>query len=123
MKRALAIATLLGLLAACTGYAPGKLVAGHGVDEVTRQLGTPTGRHALPQGGTRLEFARGPFGRHTYMVDLDPQSRVTGWKQVLTENEFAAIVPGMAQEEVLRRIGRPSDVRGAGLRGGSLWSY
>lgn len=123
MKRVLAFAAVLTSIAACTGYAPGHLVAGHGIEEVTRQLGAPTGRHTLPQGGTRLEFARGPFGRHTYMVDLDPQSRVTGWRQVLTEAEFATIVPGMSAQELLRRIGRPSHTRGGGWQPGEVWSY
>jgi hypothetical protein len=123
MKRVFAVVAVLGSLAACTGYAPGHLVAGQGIDEVTRQLGAPTGRHVLPQGGTRLEFARGPFGRHTYMVDLDPQGRVSGWRQVLTEAEFATIVPGMPQEDLLRRIGRPSEKRGGGWQPGEVWSY
>jgi hypothetical protein len=123
MKRVIAAATVLTSIAACTGYAPGHLVAGHGIDEVTRQLGAPTGRYTLPQGGTRLEFARGPFGRHTYMVDLDPQGRVTGWRQVLTEADFATIVPGMSADELLQRIGRPSHTRGGGWQPGEVWSY
>lgn len=111
------------VLSACTGYAPGKLAVGDSADEALRQLGSPTGRYALPQGATRLEFARGPFGKHTYMVDVDPQGRVSGWRQVLTENDFNAVVPGMAQDELLKRIGRPSERRSGGYQPGEVWSY
>jgi len=113
----------LALASACTGYAPGRLEPGHGTDEVTRQLGAPTGRHARPQGGTRLEFARGPFGRHTYMVDVDANGRVIGWRQVLTEADFAAIAAGMTRDELLFRLGRPSHTRGGGWQPGEVWSY
>jgi hypothetical protein len=116
-------AAAVALASACTGYAPGNLAAGHGTDEVTRQLGAPTGRHALPKGGTRLEFARGPFGRHTYMVDVDAQGRVMRWQQVLNEAQFGAIIAGMTQDELLFRLGRPSHTRGGGWQPGEVWSY
>jgi hypothetical protein len=96
---------------------------GADAQEATRSMGPPTGRHALPQGGTRLEFARGPFGKHTYMVDVDPQGRVLGWQQVLDEAHFNAVPPGITADELRFRLGRPSNVRGGGWQGGEVWSY
>jgi len=118
----LALAAGLGL-AGCTGYAPGHLPAGASLAEVTAQLGPATGRYPLPQGGTRLEYARGPFGKHTYMVDLDAAGLVTGWQQVLTENNFNQIRDGLPRDELLMRLGRPSERRGGGWQGGEVWSY
>jgi hypothetical protein len=113
------------LLAGCAGYAPRGIAPGQSAAQVQQQLGTPTGRHTLAGGGTRLEYARGPFGKHTYMVDLDPAGRVTGWQQVLTEANFNAVAgsPGMPAEELLRRLGRPSHVRGGGWQPGEVWSW
>lgn len=112
------------LLAACAGYSPGPtLRVGADAQEATRSMGTPTGRHALPNGGTRLEFARGPFGKHTYMVDADAQGRVLGWQQVLDEAHFNAVPPGISANELRLRLGRPSDVRSGGWQGGEVWSY
>ena len=111
------------LLGACTGYAPGNLPAGASLAEVTEQLGPATGRYPLPQGGTRLEYARGPFGKHTFMVDMDASGRVTGWQQVLTENNFNSVRDGMTRDELLLKLGRPSHTRGGGWQGGEVWSY
>lgn len=118
---ALALPSLL--LGACATYAPRDLPAGASQEEIRRQLGDPTGRYTLPDGGARLEFARGPFGKHTYMVDLDAQGRVAGWRQVLTEAEFAQVQPGLAREELLRRLGRPAERWRGGRQGGEVWSW
>jgi outer membrane protein assembly factor BamE (lipoprotein component of BamABCDE complex) len=111
------------LVAACTGYGPRDVRTGQTADEVAQAMGPPTARHALPQGGTRLEYARGPFGKHTYMVDLDPQGRVTSWKQVLNDASFMTVQPGWTQAELLMQLGRPSDRRSGGWQGGEVWSY
>lgn len=124
-RRPLWAATLAGLLtlASCAGYSPGPLPVGATLEQVTAQLGSATGRYPLPQGGTRLEFARGPFGKHTYMVDMDAAGRVLGWQQVLTENNFNEIRDGLSRDELLFRLGRPSQRRGGGWQGGEVWSY
>lgn len=116
----LAAAAALGGCA--TRYGPGSLASGASAADITRALGAPTGRHARP-GGERLEYARGPYGRHTYMLDVDAQGRLTGWEQVLTEPRFHDIRVGMTREEVLAAIGRPSDVRTLGFQQRQLWSY
>jgi hypothetical protein len=111
------------LLAACAGYAPSGVRTGDSVDAVSKSMGEPTARYTLPQGGTRLEFARGPMGKHTYMVDVDAQGRVTGWHQVLTEPTFESVREGWSQEELLMKLGSPSDRRSGGRQGGEVWSY
>jgi hypothetical protein len=86
-------------------------------------MGAPTGQYALPSGQQRLEFARGPFGKHTYMVTLDAQGRVQTIEQVLTEQRFASIQPGMQATVVRAELGRPAQAR-IGWRGvGEVWSY
>jgi hypothetical protein len=86
-------------------------------------MGEPSGRAALPGGGTRIEYARGPMGKHTYMVELDASGRVRGWEQVLTEANFESIAIGAPQADVRWRLGRPSETR-VGWRGvGEVWSY
>lgn len=109
-------------LTACTSYAPVGVAPGHSADKVARALGPPTGRYALPGGRSRLEYARGPYGKHTWMIDLDAADRVRSVEQVLTEPKFATLAPGMTREQVLTALGRPSDRRGA-FRGAELWAY
>ncbi|WP_167784593.1 hypothetical protein [Ramlibacter rhizophilus] len=111
------------VLSACAGYSPRELQPGMSAAQVLESMGPPTARHGLPGGATRLEYARGPAGLHTFMVDLDPQGRVAGWQQVLTEAQFNAIPPGLPVDELRRRLGPPTHVRGGGRQADQVWSY
>jgi hypothetical protein len=94
-------------------------------DDVVRLLGTPTGLYALSE-GTRLEYATGPYGRTTWMIDLDAGGRATAWRQVLAERHLREVqgrLPGMTREQVLRTLGRPGEVRHGGWQGGQVWSW
>jgi hypothetical protein len=98
---ATATAALLG--ACAIPFKPGQTEA-----EVIAAAGPPTGRYVMPDGTRRLEYATGPMGRHTWMVDLDAQGRVQQVEQVLSEMTFLKITDGMARDDVLRLIGRPA---------------
>ena len=128
MRVAAAVSALAGLLlnggCAVAPPAPGTARA-----EVQSTWGTPTGEHALPHGGHRLEYASGPYGRTTWMVDLDAAGRVQQARQVLNEAEFQEVmsIPSLRRGEVLRRLGAPGEVRGYGWRredrGNQIWSW
>jgi hypothetical protein len=123
MKPSIFLSTLAAaLLAACSSYGTGSLRGGETAAQVVADMGEPTGRYPLPGGGQRLEFARGPFGKHAFMVDLDAAGRVQHWEQVLREDLFNQVVPGMTSDELRFRFGRPSDVMGI-WRGGTVWSW
>jgi len=115
----------VGLATACAGlrYGPSTIGPGSTVEQVQSDMGSPTERFPLPQGGTRLEYARGPFGKHTFMIDVDAQGRVQNVHQVLTEANFATIAAAMPRDELLMRIGRPAHIRSGGRQGGEVWSY
>jgi hypothetical protein len=117
-----AVAALAGC--AHNAYSPKGIPAGSTEAAVIEAMGQPTGRSALPDGGQQLEFARGPYGKETYMLRFDAQGRMQRWEQVLNEANFAKIKPGMDKAEVLTAIGRPSDVSGYGLHEKrQAWSY
>ena len=111
------------LLAGCAGYSPGNLRPGQSEADLRARMGAPTGRYAFADGGAQVEYARGPMGKHTYMVDVDSAGRVRGWQQVLTEANFESVAIAEPQADVRRQLGRPSEVR-VGWRGvGEVWSY
>ena len=113
-------------LSGCALVQPPPLAVGQSEPEVVALLGAPTGRYTLPDGLTRLEFARGPFGRQTYMVDLGADGRSRRFDQVLNTQHFARFAeqaPGMTVDELLRTLGRPGDRQHGGLRGGETWSW
>ena len=55
-------------------------------------------------------IAWGPYGKHTYMLDMDPQGRLVRWQQVLSEGRFNALKVGASRDDVL-------NVPGATLKG------
>jgi len=117
-------AVLALLVAGCATLAPPQ--PGTQRAAVLQQWGAPTARYALPDGGERLEYASGPWGRTTWMVDLGRDGRVRGARQVLGEAhfaDFAARVAGMTPQQVLLELGRPAEAREVGWQGGALWSW
>jgi hypothetical protein len=78
MKHGLTSIGIAALLAGCAGYSAQGITPGQTAAQVEQQLGAPTGRYGLANGGTRLEYARGPYGKHTYMVDLDAAASPAG---------------------------------------------
>jgi outer membrane protein assembly factor BamE (lipoprotein component of BamABCDE complex) len=112
----------LSLLTACSGYAPSANMSGMTQDQLLAQMGQPDVVRQTAA-GTRLEFPRGPFGHHTWFVDLDATGRVSHSEQVLTEQNFNQVGPGMTQDEVRQRLGRPSETQGLGRARGVVWNY
>lgn len=112
----------LAFLTACSAYAPPAQVNGMTQVQLVAHMGQPdTVRQTAT--GARLEFPRGPMGHHTWFVDVDADGKVVKTKQVLTELNFNQITPAMLQDEVRRRLGRPSETQGLGRSRGVVWSY
>lgn len=120
----LSLVAIATVLASCATV-PGSLDHARNESDVRRILGGETGRHAIAA-GQRLEYATGPYGRQTWMVDVDGQGRVLRWQQVLDESNLMALqgkLPGMTAEQLLRTLGRPGNIRGGGWAGGQVWSW
>lgn len=110
------------LLSGCAGYSPGKELAGADRDVVIEQMGPPTAETQL-ESGSRLVYARGPYGRHTYFVDINADGTVQRWEQVLTEENFKRITAGMPKKQVEAIIG-PSFIKTTlGRQRGEVWAY
>ncbi|MGE5116332.1 MAG: hypothetical protein ACM3N6_07550 [Betaproteobacteria bacterium] len=116
-------AVCAAVLAGCAGYGPSQLRVGESVSDVERSMGMPTAIYSMPGGAQRIEYARGPFGRETYMVDADAAGNVTGWSQVLTEANFAALPLGIGRDELLRRLGTPAERQRIGWQDRDLWAW
>lgn len=113
---------VLSVLTACSSYAPPADLTGVDREALLARMGRPD-RERQTATGSRLEFPRGPMGHHTWFVHLDAAGRATRAEQVLTEPNFHHIAPGMARDEVLQRLGRPSETQTLGRSRGAVWSY
>lgn len=113
--------------AACGTYRPQDVEPGMGEAEVTALIGRPTGRYAGPDGQTRVEVATGPYGRVTWMVDLDASGKVIDApEQVLNEAHFSWIQRNARDRDskwLLYHLGRPGEVMRLGWIGGQVWSW
>ncbi|MEO6031875.1 MAG: hypothetical protein ABIP61_08250 [Burkholderiaceae bacterium] len=123
--RWLAVIGLIGALSSggCASWSPGAVPLGTPIDTVRARIFAPTGEYPLPDGGTRLEFAQGSFGKLTYMLDFDSKGILTASDQVLDEAHFAKIVPGMSGAEVRSRLGRPANLMWLAWQKLEVWNY
>jgi hypothetical protein len=110
---------LLASLGACASLrATGTLPSETTLADARQSFGGA--EYPLPGGGTRLEVRQ---ARATQMIDFDTNGRYLGTQQVLTPQTFATITPGMSQQEVLTRIGRPTFTFPVGWQQLQVWNY
>ena len=113
---------LVAGLVACAGYGPTQNDLGIPRSELVQRMGPPDLERQVA-GQTRLEYPRGPMGRHTWFVYLDGSDRVTRWEQALTEANFMKVLPGMGDGNVSLLLGRPSERTRLARQRGDVWSY
>lgn len=123
---ALVALSLLGGCAVLPGaYGPGPLRAGDAAAAVRERMGAPTEQIRRADGTERWVYARGPLGRHTWMVDVGADGRVAQLFQALEPARFATIVRGTTEAEVRSRLGPPAEQRQLALEQRRLltWRY
>ncbi|HEY6281329.1 MAG TPA: outer membrane protein assembly factor BamE [Burkholderiales bacterium] len=99
--------TILALLAGCASYSGRGLKPGIATEtEVREEMGAPAATWETP-GGSVWAYPRGPLGLETYLVRFDASGRLELIEQVLNDERFAQIIPGMTQDYVLHLIGPP----------------
>jgi hypothetical protein len=67
----------------------------------------PSASITLPDGTLRRFYTTGPFGTETFREDVSPDGKVSKRRQVLDDEVFAGIAPGMLASEVFARLGPP----------------
>jgi len=107
----------------CGTLTPGATAIGTPIETVRHGIAAPTGEYRLPNGGTRLEFAQGSFGKQTWMLDFDAGGHLVANQQVLTEANFGNITPGMSATDVRMRLGRPANVFDVSWQQLQVWNY
>lgn len=112
----------LPLLPACSSYAPPDRASGMSRDELVARMGPPEMERRV-DAGSRLEFPRGPFGKQTWFVYFDANGRALRAEQVLTRANFERVVPGMAQDDLRKLLGRPAEFQVLARARGMVWSY
>jgi outer membrane protein assembly factor BamE (lipoprotein component of BamABCDE complex) len=68
---------------------------------------SPAAKIAMPDGTERRFYTSGPMGSTTFRVDVSNTGAVLARKQVLSDDVFNTIRPGMHASEVFALIGPP----------------
>lgn len=75
--------------------------------EVLERMGEPAHRHWNDDGTATWEYNRQPAGVHCYMISFDRQQVVARMEQVLSDEYYARVRPGMSKDDIRRLLGAP----------------
>jgi len=110
-------------LSGCASLFTPPVAPGDTEDQVVARLGQPTA--VYPDGNTHLlEYAGGAFGQYSYMARIGPDGRLISYQQVWTIENFRAIkIDQATKNDVLRLVGRPTEVTRYARIPYEAWNY
>jgi hypothetical protein len=117
----LAVATFV-LSGCATLFAPPPQ-PGDTEQQVLARLGKPDG--VFPDGSTHLlQFGLGAFSQYSYMARIGADGKLISYAQVWTLQNFQSIkVDQASKDDVLRLVGRPTEVRRYARVPYEVWNY
>lgn len=118
---ALSLTALAVSLSSCAALSP--VTSGMDAMQVQSSLGKPETIRKSSDGSETWEYPQGPLGRQTYMVTMGSDHAVKEVRQVLREEYFSKVRPGMSREEVRQLLGKPGEVMVFRARDEEVWSW
>ncbi len=91
--------------------------------DVRLVMGQPEKVWQQGNGDRVLEYPKGPAGPRTWMFDIAENGVLKNYRQVLTEDTFSTIQPGMSQEMVRRTLGKPRSMVNFPLSNEEVWDW
>ena len=123
MKSPALLAAALAL-AGCASYDGRGLTPGMSTEaEVRGVMGPPAIVFDNPDGSRRMAYPRGPLGTDTFMADIGADGRVMSVRNVLNDDTFYQVQPGMTRDDILRLIGPPGETMAFSNSGRYSWDY
>lgn len=118
-------ALLLALaLAGCDPQRVDKLEEGVATEvQVRQQFGDPVTVTVLPDGSRVLDYPRQPEGWTNYVIRIGADGKMSSLRQLLNEDNFARIKPGMTQQAVRDALGRPAKTQRFDLKQQEVWDW
>ncbi len=104
------LAFVMGLVG-CDQYRIQELEEGVATEaDVRTRFGEPEKVWDGENGVRIFEYNRQPQGHRNYMISIGTDGKMTALRQVLTEQNFAKVKPGMMMEDVRKMLGKPMRV-------------
>jgi outer membrane protein assembly factor BamE (lipoprotein component of BamABCDE complex) len=117
----LAVALALG---ACDPARVAKLEEGVSTEaQVRQEFGEPVTVTVLPDGSKVMDYPRQPEGWTNYRISIGPDGKMSALRQLLHADNFAKITPGLDDNAVRDRLGKPARVQTWDLKGEVEWTW
>ena len=91
--------------------------------DVRAVMGQPETVREESDGSRVLEYPKGPMGHRTWFFVIGKDGKLTDYRQVLTEENFSNIKPGMSTDAVRRMLGKPRTVSQLKLKNEEVWDW
>jgi outer membrane protein assembly factor BamE (lipoprotein component of BamABCDE complex) len=124
LARILVIGVIAVGLPACDADNLSKLKPGLSTaSEVREVMGRPNLEWKQDDGTRIWEYPRTPEGIVNYMLVIGPDNVLRDVRQVLTEDNFARVKPGMTRDQVRFLLGRPAHQQYFSLQRETVWDW
>ena len=125
MKTCFAIFLLgIALLAGCDPQRVAKLEEGVSTEvDVRKQFGDPVTVTVAPDGTRTLDYPRQPEGWTNYVIKIGADGKMSSLRQLLNEDNFARVKPGMDAQAVRDTLGRPAEQKRYELKKEEVWAW
>ncbi len=124
MNRAWWAALGLAALAACDPQRVDKLEEGVSTEsDVRRQFGDPVTVTVQPDGSRVLDYPRQPEGFANYVIAIGPDGKMSSLRQLLNDDNFSRVQPGMTRDQVRSLLGRPAATQRFDLKDEEAWDW
>ena len=111
-------------LAGCDQIAQTELKVGESTaDDVRRLMGKPDMIWAENDGREFLDYPRAPAGHVTYRVEIGPDGRYRGMRNLLVDERFRQVNAGMTRDDIYQLLGKPSERTPFPLKNEEVWSW
>lgn len=91
--------------------------------DVRAIMGTPETVWEEDDGTRMLQYPKGPEGARTWEFLIDSAGKLVDYQQILTEERFSRIKPGMGKDEVRRMLGKPRSIVEFKLKNEEVWDW
>ena len=124
VRAGLALLGTVLVLAGCDPQRVAKLEEGVSTEvEVRKQFGDPVTITVKPDGSRVFDYPRQPEGWTNYVITIGADGKMSSLRQLLTEDNFARVRPGMDQLEVRQMLGRPAQTKRYALKNEEVWDW
>lgn len=117
-------ALVFAALAGCDPRRVAQLEEGVSTEvEVRKQFGDPVTVTVLADGSRVMDYPRQPEGWTNYVITIGRDGKMSSLRQLLNEDNFARVRPGLTAQEVRTLLGRPARMQHFDLNNEDVWDW